>query len=90
VTDKTSIVLEIEISQEEHQRLERLAQRRGYANMDAYIRALIQTDAEQHGEPMLFDDEEDIRIKFKRAFRDALHDDVLSEEQFWKEIRDDS
>jgi hypothetical protein len=63
------------LSPDEHNRLTELAQERGYDSLDAYLMALVEAD--------------DFEERFKRAFRDALRGDVLSEDEFWAAVNDD-
>lgn len=73
----------ISLSEEEINQITMLAQERGHATPEEYLRALIQADIEQH------DDEYDIRASIERGLRQALSGDVLSEEEFWKAVSDD-
>ncbi len=75
------------ISEDEAERLTKLAQQRGYDAPDAYLRALVSADAEQHAIELPFS--EDVRASFKRAFRDALLGNVMTEEEFWKRLAEE-
>jgi hypothetical protein len=72
--------LHIELTESELQYLLQKAEQHGYPSPEAYIKSLLLTPTEAV---------EDIRVKLKRAFRDALHDDVLTEDEFWQAVADD-
>ncbi|MCA9909558.1 MAG: hypothetical protein KC519_12965 [Anaerolineae bacterium] len=70
--------LVIELTPEESDRLLTLARRRGYDTPADYLRALIEEDATNGT------DEEDPTEDLRVAWRQALHDEVLTEDEFWK------
>jgi hypothetical protein len=70
----------------EQRRLESLAQRRGFKTLRDYMRALLEQDAEQHGEVMPLDDEpsaEEIREGIKQGLREAARGEYVSLETLW-------
>ncbi len=79
-------VILLEVSADERERLALLAQQRGYKSLDDYLRALINADAEQHGNDMPFDDvvdDIDIRESIKQGLREAFRDEVVPLESLW-------
>jgi hypothetical protein len=69
------VVLTIELPPEE---LEDLAQRRGYETPADYIQALIESDAEAHGEilPLI--------ERFRRSLRDAIEGKTYPVSTLWE------
>ena len=68
--------LVLHLTIEQCQRVEALAQQRGYETPDAYVLALVDLDAQ--GAPVLQVGKEDLPPdSFEATFREALHD-VLS------------
>ena len=63
MTDKFALTLEL--TPEEKARIQELAHRRGYDDLEAYLMALIEWDAE---------DDEDFDEDPKAAFRQAWHE----------------
>lgn len=84
--------LVLDISPEELERIQAQAQRRGYEDLPAYIRALIDADTADVDTDEDEDDErslEDIKAGIKEALREALRGEYLTEEEFWKSLDDD-
>ena len=82
----------LNISNEERERLDELARRRGFEESEAYLRALIEADAREHGDTPPFTDDEDdvdIRAEFRQAWRDAMTGNVISLEDLWKAVDDE-
>lgn len=74
---------------EEVQALEDIARRRGYSSAALYLRYLVDVDAAENDEPLVFDDDDDderIREGIKQGMKDALKGDVLTEEEFLRSI----
>lgn len=77
----------LNLSDHERERLETLAQRRGFQAADDYLKALVDADAAQMGEDLPFDEDEvDIRAEFKQAWHEAMTGKTMSIEDMWKAI----
>ncbi|MBI1259242.1 MAG: hypothetical protein GC204_17380 [Chloroflexi bacterium] len=66
--------------------IEALAQRRGFKTLRDYMRALVEQDAEQHGEAVSLSEEsspEDLRAGIKQGLREALRGEHVSLETLW-------
>jgi hypothetical protein len=65
--------------------LETIAQRRGYTEPREYLRALVDADAREHGEPVLSEGDEvvDIHGELKEALRQALRGETVPLESLW-------
>ncbi len=87
----TDQALMIPMTTEEHKRLEELARRRGFNTPDDYVRALVELDAEQHGEaaPFEADESDDPFESFKRGWDDAMNGHVMSREEFRRRMSED-
>lgn len=70
---------------EELEWLEAIARRRGYDAPKAYLRALVDADAAEHGEPLLFEDDDDvdIRAELKEALRQSFRGETVPLESLW-------
>ena len=71
----------------EQNEIEALAQRRGFATLRAYMRSLIEQDAERHGEQVALDDPsaDEIRDGIKQGLREALRGEYVSLETLWSD-----
>jgi hypothetical protein len=67
----------------ELEQITQFAHQRGYETVNAYLRALVDADM---NESSADGDDVDIRAGLARAWRDVLNGDVLTEEEFWKEL----
>ncbi len=66
--------------------IEALAQRRGFKTVRDYMRALVEQDAEQHGEVVSLGDApspDEIRAGIKQSLREALRGEYVSLETLW-------
>ncbi len=71
----------------EQTEIEALAQRRGFATLRAYMRSLIEQDADQHGELVALDEPsvDEIREGIKQGLREALRGEYVSLETLWSD-----
>lgn len=71
----------------EQNEIEALAQRRGFTTLRAYMRSLIEQDAEQHGEQVTLDDPsaDEIRDGIKQGLREAMRGEYVSLETLWSD-----
>ncbi len=80
-------------TKEERKTIEALAQQRGFKTMREYMRSLVNVDAEQHGDPVPFaEDEENLHDPaegFRIGWAEAMRAEVLSEDEFWAAVADD-
>jgi hypothetical protein len=78
----------LNVSDQERERIEALARRRGFDAPDLYLKALIEADAIQHGDEAPFEDDEqvDIREEFRQGWRDIVEGRVYPIDQLWKEL----
>lgn len=78
---------------DERERVEALARKRGFTSMREYMHSLVDSDAASHGEMPLFedinDDDDMIRAGIRQGMRDILTGNVLTEEEFWKAVSED-
>jgi len=90
MTDR--IVLEINLTPEEHQQIENVARQRGYETPADYVRALIGSDVETHDQAFFWTDEwqagereadEDITAGRVETFdtMDDLIDDLMDDDE---------
>jgi len=77
-----SDVLVIEVNADEKEAIETLAHRRGYDSSVDYVRALIRADAEH-------EDDEAILEGLRQGLREAMRGEGLTEDEFWKALRQD-
>jgi Arc/MetJ-type ribon-helix-helix transcriptional regulator len=79
-----AVQLLVELSANEIDDLKRLIERRGYDNPSAYIRELINRDAQAHGETPLFDiDDSDEYIA--QSFKEGMIQALRGETRPWRE-----
>ena len=79
----------LNLSDAERKLLEALAQRRGFAAPEDYLKALVDADAVQSGEDPLFDEDSvDIRAEFRQAWREAMADDTIPLDDVWKALNE--
>jgi hypothetical protein len=81
MADKTYLTLHIGVTEDERQRIEESARLRGYDTVDEYVKSLLDADIEET--TALLEE------SFKRAWRDAQQGNLLTEDEFWKALRDD-
>jgi hypothetical protein len=84
--------LVLDISPEELERIQMQAQRRGYDDLPAYIRALIDADTAAEDADEDEDDErslEDIKAGIKEALREALRGEYVPLESLWTDDDDE-
>lgn len=94
MTDKNYTVMRITLK--ERQKIEALAQRRGYGTAEAYMRALIESDAKAHNETPPFDDERDAQdeqadliASFRRSMKDAIEGKTYPIDTLWDDLDDE-
>ncbi len=89
MADKVDLVIPLTL--EEREKFEALAHRRGFRASDDYVRALVEFDAQQHGEaaPFETDDLSDPIESFRIGWAQAMRGETLSEEEFWEAVNDD-
>ena len=74
----------------ERKRLEAIARRRGFQTAYDYMRALVESDVQKHGESAPFEPNTDNPAEgFRIGWAQAQRGDVLTEEEFWKAVADD-
>ena len=78
----------------ERKAVEDLARRRGFSELREYVRTLIKVDATEHNEVVplvedIDDDDEHIRASIQQGYREVLHGEVLTEDEFWKATAED-
>ena len=79
---------------DERERVEALARKRGFSSIRDYMHSLVDSDATSHGEMPLSvedinDDDDAIRAAIRQGMRDVLNGNVLTEEEFWKAVSED-
>ena len=72
------INLVLRITEEEEEQIKARAQARGFDDVNAYLKALIELDAD---EPTL----DEIRAGIKQGLREALRGDFVSLDQLWSD-----
>jgi chemotaxis methyl-accepting protein methylase len=79
MAEKMQLHLKLDVTEEQRQRIERLAQRHGFDTVDEYVRVLIEQDADEQGEEALFDayTKEELLRDFRQAWQDAMTGNVL-------------
>jgi hypothetical protein len=87
MTDQEQVVLEI--SSLQRQRLEDLARRRGYEDVDDYLRALIEADAKAQGETLVLDDDENPIGGFREGWQDIMAGRTYPASTLWDDLDDD-
>jgi hypothetical protein len=90
MVDKVDLV--IPLTPEEREKFEALAHRRGFRASDDYVRALVEFDAQQHGEAAPFETDEELGDPiegFRIGWAQAMRGETLSEEEFWEAVNDD-
>lgn len=90
MTDKDYVVLvDIKVKPETRQQIEDIAQRRGYATTDEYVRALIESDAEAHGETLDLEDDYDAVEGFRQAWHEAMTGQTIPLSEIWDSLDDE-
>jgi hypothetical protein len=80
----------IRITPKERTKIQTLAQKRGYGTTDAYLRALIESDAKAHNESPPFEDEQaDLVASFRRSMNDAIEGKTFPISTLWDDINDE-
>jgi hypothetical protein len=79
-TDQIALLI---VSRETHDRIKEIAQHRGFDEPDDYLRALVEADAEEHGESAIFD-EVDVLSELKEGLRQALRGETVPLESLWE------
>ena len=79
---------------EEQEEVEALARRRGFSQLREYVRTLVEADAQQHGEPMSFAEDEDDQLgdpaeSFRRGWAQAMRGEFITLEEFRKSMEND-
>ncbi|MEO8393947.1 MAG: hypothetical protein ABI700_13230 [Chloroflexota bacterium] len=77
----------------ERKALEALAQRRGFETVRAFMLALVKQDAEQHGEALTVQADEELDDpleSFKRGWDDAKNGRTMSREEFRRRMLEDA
>lgn len=76
---------------EERKAYEELAQKRGFNTLRDYMQALIELDAEQHGETADVEDDnlDDPVESFRRGWADAMEGRTMSLEEFRRAMEED-
>ena len=75
----------------ERKAVESLARRRGFKSVREYMRALVEFDAERHGDPAPLEDDEldDPAESFRRAWGEAMRGEGMSREEFRRRMLSD-
>jgi hypothetical protein len=82
------VLVEIQMTPEQKQQIETLARRRGYADLDKYLRALIEADVEAHGESLVLDEIDPV-AGFAEGWRDAMTGNTYPISTLWDDLDDD-
>ena len=77
------MLIKIEVTQEQQQQIELLAQQRGFETSVAYVRSLIESDAKAHGQELVLDDDEDPIEGFREGWRDAMTGNTYPVATLW-------
>jgi hypothetical protein len=84
MADKSALVIDLTV--EERQRIETLAHKRGYAEPQDYLLALVNIDAESN--PIL-DEKSQLIADFREAWHDAMSGNIRPIEELWDDLNDD-
>ena len=87
----SDILLGIHVSVEERDRIHDLARQRGFEELDAYLRSLIESDAKAQGEKLVLhhnedESEEDPERAFKEAWQQAMTGQHRPIQHLWDEF----
>jgi hypothetical protein len=85
MVNQNRVLVEIQITPEQRRQVETLARRRGYADLDEYLRALIEADAEAHGESLALEDEDPV-TGFEEGWRDAMTGNTYPISTLWDDL----
>lgn len=92
MADKTEITFTISVTEEERLRIETLARQRGFNAVGDYVRALIESDAEQRDENPDSEEEtkESLLEGLGQSLSEALAGTTRPISELWSELDDDS
>ena len=85
-------LLTFDVTPQARQQIEALAQRRGYADLQGYLLALIESDAKAHGETVTLDEEEtkeSLLDGFRQSWHEAMTGKTVPLSQLWDDANDD-
>ena len=83
MADKNTLVIDLTV--EERQRIETLAHKRGYAEPQDYLLALVDSDAESD-QPI--DEKSQLIADFRQAWHEAMTGDIHPIEELWDDLED--
>ena len=85
--------LTLDVTPQARQQIEALAQRRGYAALQDYLLALIESDAKAHGETVNLDEQEETKESLLEGFRQSWHEAMTGKtvplSRLWDDLNDD-
>jgi hypothetical protein len=79
------VTLTINVTPEERQRIEELAQQRGYAAPGDYLLALVESDAEEFD----FETREGLVAGLRESFHQAVKGNTRPISELWDELEDE-
>jgi hypothetical protein len=82
-------VLTIDLTPEEHHRIEELARRRGFTAPDDYVRALIESDANVQTEEFDFDTHDGVMAGLRESWHQAMTGDTRPISELWDALDDE-
>ncbi|MBA3874445.1 MAG: hypothetical protein H0X30_35395 [Anaerolineae bacterium] len=77
------MTIEIEVTPEQRQRIELLAQQLGFETSVDYVRSLIESDAKAHGQDLVLNDDDDPIEGFREGWRDAMTGNTYPVSTLW-------
>ena len=80
------MLIEIEVTPEQRQQIELLAQQLGFETPVDYVRSLIETDAKAHGQDLILDDDEDPIQGFREGWHDAMTGNTYPVSTLWDDL----
>jgi hypothetical protein len=90
MADQELVDLGIRITPRQHEQIQELAKRQGYDDLNEYLRALIEADAQAHGEALALDDDNEDPIEgFREGWRDAMTGNTYPASTLWEDDLDD-
>lgn len=84
MADKIALVIDLTV--EERQRIETLAHKRGYAEPQDYLLALVNFDAESD---QTIDEKSQLIADFREAWQDAMSGNIRPIEELWDDLKND-